>query len=375
MARSTLVSTAVVVWVAASTAFGCVVSPTAALLPALASGTATVDAPLHARAPNPLRRISLLTGAVASSGDPSGAVGGDPSKIWSPASAAGEWLAIPLQAPAPATLVFTWNAAGFKYLNLEAAPRTYALSVSADSTDGRNGTWRSVLRVTDNPVRARAETLHAPGARWLKWTVESAWEGKLALRDLAVYGTAATAGLDVWHVCGDSISDGAFNAVATRDFVSTVSLALPAHTPVVIDGATPSDNARMGIERLRTGLAVTPPGGYVALAFGTNDTAQGVPLETYRAQMQQLVDMVKASGRTPMIARIPWFPNPKVTDYLAVVDALTAANKLPAGPDLYTWFKTHPEELGSDQIHPNAVGRRSVQRLWGEAAVRAYRGS
>jgi acyl-CoA thioesterase-1 len=374
MTKVSGVLSAVTGWVAAMVVFGCVVSPSAAL-PPMPAGGASQQAAVPKPAPNPLRRISRLTGAVASSGDPAGALGGDPTKIWSPASASGEWVAIPLQEPAPATLVFTWNAAGFKYLNLETAPRTYSLSVSADSTDGRNGTWRHVLRVTDNPVRARAETLHAPGARWLKWTVESAWEGKLALRDLAVYGTAATDGLDVWHICGDSISDGSFNAVPTRDFVTAVSSALPAHTPVVIDGATPSDNARMGIEKLRTGLAVTPPGGYVALAFGTNDTAQGVPLETYRAQMQQLVDMVKASGRTPMIARIPWFPNPKVTDYLAVVDALTAANRLAPGPDLYTWFKTHPEELGTDQIHPNAAGRRSVQRLWGEAAVRAYRGS
>jgi lysophospholipase L1-like esterase len=354
---------------------GCITTQKAALPQSADSHEATAVVPSGRNMANALRRLSLTTGAKASSGDPAGAVSGDPTKTWTPTDHQAAWVAIPLQEAAPATLVLTWNALGFGYRNLDATPRLYTVSVSADSTNGVDGTWRQVLAVTDNPVRARAETFRAPGARWVKLAIDASWNGKIALRDLTVYGSTATDNLDAWHISGDSISDGGFNAVPTKDFVATVSAALPGRTPVVIDGATPSDNARMGIEKLSKGLPFLPPGGHVALAFGTNDTAQGVPLATYRDQMQQLIDMVRKSGRTPVLARIPWFPNPKVVDYLAVVDELTATNKLSPGPDLYTWFKAHPEELGADQIHPNATGRRSLQRLWGEAAVRAYRGS
>lgn len=336
------------------------------------AGAQAVAASAQRSLPPALHRLSRPTGAVASSGDPTGAVSGDPTLVWSPDRSEGAWVAIPLQAPAPETLVLTWNAVGFGFENLAAAPRTYRLAVSADSTDGVDGSWRQVLSVTANPVRAHAETLHAPGARWVKLTVEATWHGQLALRDLLVYGSAARSDLACWHVCGDSISDGSFNAIASRDFATTVAAALPGHVPVLVDGATPSDNAQQGLERLTKALPFLPPGGYVAIAFGTNDCAQGAPLATYRARMQALVDLVRRSGRTPMLARMPWFPHPRVGDYVAVVDALTDANHLPPGPDLFGWFQDHPDELGKDRIHPNATGRRSVQRLWGEAAVRAY---
>ena len=322
--------------------------------------------------PDVTTRLSQADGAVASSGDPKPALQGNPTGIWTADGGVPAWVAMPLTGPEPQTLLVTWNAVGYSYLNTENAPIRYTLQASTDSHDGRDGTWQTVATVSDNAVRARVDTIHAPGARWIKLAIETAGQNHLRLRDLAVYGVAAGNRPDAWFMLGDSITDGSYNALASRDFVEAVRRALPAHTPVVIDGGTQGDNSSQGAAKLPNALLLCPPGSFVGIAFGTNDTAQNAPLTTYRQNLQRMIDMVVASGRTPMLPRAPWFPNPKVVDYNTVVDELVAANHLQPGPDLYAWFQAHPEELGTDQIHPKETGRRSLQRLWGEAVARAY---
>ena len=337
---------------------------------AFPDGRSTALAAGRGLMPDVTTRLSQPDGAVASSGDPKPALQGT-TGIWT-ADGLPAWVAMPLTAAAPSTLLITWNAVGYTYLNTENAPIRYTLQVSTDSHDGRDGTWQTVALVRDNAVRARVDTIHAPGARWIKLAIETAGQSHLRLRDLAVYGVAAGSRPDAWFMLGDSITDGSYNALASRDFVETVHRALPTHTPVVIDGGTQGDNSSQGAAKLPNALLLCPPGSFVGIAFGTNDTAQNVPLTTYRQNLQRMIDMVVASGRTPMLPRVPWFPNPKVVDYNTVVDDVVAANHLQPGPDLYAWFQAHPEELGTDQVHPKETGRRSLQRLWGEAVVRAY---
>ena len=55
-----------------------------------------------------------------------------------------------------------------------------------------------------------------------------------------------------------------------------------------------------------------------------------------------------------------------------VIDLVTARNGLLPGPDLYAWFSTHPDELGTDGVHPSASGTRSINRLWYEALRPLY---
>jgi lysophospholipase L1-like esterase len=85
--------------------------------------------------------------------------------------------------------------------------------------------------------------------------------------------------------------------------------------------------------------------------------------------MQTIIDHVKAAGRTPVIARIPYAigNHDNLPAYNQVVDELTAQNGLPVGPDLYTWFLNHQDEILSDNLHPNDVGRQSINRLWAQA--------
>jgi lysophospholipase L1-like esterase len=110
----------------------------------------------------------------------------------------------------------------------------------------------------------------------------------------------------------------------------------------------------------------------VGLAYGTNDATFAVPIASFKATLQAMIDQIVASGRTPMLARTPYDLNGQLPNYVRAIDELTAANGLVPGPDLYTWFRDHRNEIGPDTVHPTVAGQASIQRLWGEAIARAY---
>ena len=94
--------------------------------------------------------------------------------------------------------------------------------------------------------------------------------------------------------------------------------------------------------------------------------------------MQTIIDSAKAHGITPIIARIiatdsskaGWQINPA---FLEAVDKLVEDNKLPKGPDFYSYFREHQELLGSDGVHPNADGGgQAMHHLWAEALAPLY---
>ena len=77
-----------------------------------------------------------------------------------------------------------------------------------------------------------------------------------------------------------------------------------------------------------------------------------------------------------MLARIPYtldaYKDEHVQRLNGVIDQLTARNGLRPGPDLYAWFKDHPQELAADGIHPATAGSVSINRLWYEALRARY---
>ena len=94
--------------------------------------------------------------------------------------------------------------------------------------------------------------------------------------------------------------------------------------------------------------------------------------------MQTIIDSAKAHGITPIIARIiatdsskaGWQINPV---FIEAVDKLVEDNNLPKGPDFYSYFREHPELLGSDGVHPNSDGGgQAMHHLWAEALAPLY---
>lgn len=318
-----------------------------------------------------MTRLSPAWKALASVGNALAAVDGAPGTYWG--GGAGSWISVPLNRSARGPLVVAWDSTPYSAFNNGAAPRAYAVQYSTDSSDGRGGTWITARSYTENALRSRHDPIQAPGARWIRLNVSSRWITGPELRELVVYEPAGPGRLDDWLFMGDSITASAFDPSQSNRFPDEVAARVSGYRPAWLGGGTGGDTAQLGQQKLAKALPLMPPGAFVGLAFGTNDATRGVPVSTFKATLQQMVTSILASGRTPVIARTPWNLNPAVPEYVAAIDAVTAANGLTPGPDMYGWFKAHPEELLTDRVHPNAAGQRSIQRLWAEAAARAYR--
>ncbi|MEB3222502.1 MAG: GDSL-type esterase/lipase family protein [Candidatus Sericytochromatia bacterium] len=323
-------------------------------------------------APAPNTPVALGGRAVASRGDALAAFDGLPLTRWQPGAAPPQWFAVPLTRGASGPLLCAWDSVGYTYVNVNAAPRGYAWEASGDSTTGRDGTWTTAFAASDTPVRSRNDTVVAPGARWLRLRVDSVWGYGPDLRGVDVQQTVTGARANAWLILGDSITAQAFDPAAPNAFPDVVARLAPGLRPMWTGGGTGGDTATEGLSRLAAGLNGCPPRSYVGLAYGTNDATRGIPVETFRAQLDEMVGRILASGRTPMLARCPWSGNGAIAGYVRAIDAVAAARQLRPGPDLYSWFQSHPEELQADRVHPTAQGRASTQRLWGEAVARAY---
>lgn len=154
----------------------------------------------------------------------------------------------------------------------------------------------------------------------------------------------------------------------------------PEYTPAMLRGGIGCINSTEVVEHLGEYLKYAGNVKFWAIEMGTNDAWGGGDwnLQTYVNNMQTIIDSAKAHGITPVIARIiatdsakaGWQINPA---FLDAVDKLAEDNGLPQGPDFYSYFKEHPELLGSDGVHPNSDGGgQTMHHLWAEALAPLY---
>lgn len=255
------------------------------------------------------------------------------------------------------------------------APRDYRLEVSADSTDGAGGTWRTVAEVRGNPARTRAHAIPFEGQRWVRLAVtalpERVNEWGVFLDELEVHDLSA-GGDDVWVFLGDSITAGVFDRAPDHQpsFSRWVARAHPGYTPLMVNAGLPRLRSWEAIDRVDEILALNPDARVVAVTIGSNDG----DLPRLRAALHGIVGKIKAAGKIPLLARIP-FQTKYGQDYVAVknevVDEVARQEGLLAGPDLYALFKAHPERL-QDGLHPDGQGSVDMQRAWAEAAEPLY---
>lgn len=361
-------------------------SPTVTALP---SATATVS-PTPRPTPLPLRPNPLLKTRDADLAEAARPVvdGTYCTPAWSstvfPAT-----LALPV-GPVSGDLLFEWNSSATSdYIPLPKAPTygipaSYTISTSADSTDGRNGTWRDVVSVTNNTTRTRAHRIPFAGARWVRMTVTAAVPGPLGNTfqiDQIDLHDASVATDDTVFFMGDSITAASFKRCPANQpsYATLVHQANSSFSPAMIDGGVGGVNSGYGASEIQNWLALNPDFHVWAIGYGTNDAWQKESPSDFEANMETIVDRIYDAGRVPVLARIP-FPlkGPADADVQAlneVIDRIVTRNGMVRGPDLYAWFKAHPEELGPDGVHPNDAGTRSINRLWYEALRSLYRTS
>jgi hypothetical protein len=124
------------------------------------------------------------------------------------------------------------------------------------------------------------------------------------------------------------------------------------------------------VRRIDEVLALNPDAKVIAMGFGSNDWDP----KAFRADLVEIVRKVRAAGRIPVVAQIP-FRSDSPVDYPArlnaVVDEVTARFGLLPGPDLYGYFRSHRDRL-KDGLHPDDAGALEVIRRWTAAAAPLY---
>ena len=253
----------------------------------------------------------------------------------------------------------------------------FKILTSANSTDGTDGDWEVAATIENNPVMARGVEIDFVGKSWFKFVSEGDVGQILEIEafDMSAGGT------DTWFFMGTSISQ---MGIKQQDTDSTTAQLIharfPEYTPAMLRGGIGCINSTEVVEHLGEYLEYAGNVKFWAIEMGTNDAWGGGDwnLQTYVDNMQTIIDSAKAHGIMPVIARIiatdsskaGWQINPA---FLDAVDKLVADNNLPAGPDFFTYFREHPELLGSDGVHPNADGGgQAMHHLWAEALAPLY---
>jgi lysophospholipase L1-like esterase len=295
-------------------------------------------------------------------------------------------LALPV-GPVQGDLLLEWNSGSTSdYIsppeaNTYGIPASYTIATSADSTDGRDGTWKQVVAVTGNVARTRALRFPFAGARWVRMTVTGAVPGPLGntvtIDEIDLYD-ASQGTQDTVFFMGDSITTESFTRCpATQpSFAELVRRATPQHFPAMIDGGVSGISSGYGVSVIEDWLALNPDFHIWAIGYGTNDAFQKVKPDLFEDHLQTIVDSVRDAGRVAVIGRIPYAAkgpdDADVRALNAVIDRVAARNGLMPGPDLYEWFRAHPGELSVDGVHPSDAGTRSINRLWYEALRPLY---
>jgi len=293
-----------------------------------------------------------------------------------PTPAAPAWAAIDVGEGFTRLLV-SWTSSGnHDWTDVRyGAPADYRIETSADSTDGADGRWDVAVVVTGNPVRTRAHAIPFAGRRWVRLVVTrlppDVFRWGLQLDEIDVHDLSG-GGDDAWVFLGDSITSAVFDRAPAHQpgFAEAIAARHPGHFPAVVAAGRGRLHHADAVRLVDEVLALNPDARVVALGFGSNDWDP----DAFRRDLLEVARKVRAAGKIPVIARIP-FRSDAAVDFPArldrVVDEVTAELGLLPGPDLYAWFAAHPGRL-ADGLHPDDAGAVEMIRLWAEAVAPLY---
>jgi hypothetical protein len=267
----------------------------------------------------------------------------------------------------------------------DSAPGDYFIDTSPDGTN-----WTTMVTVTGNDTNAREHALDFTGMSWVRLRVDTTFPASATNVHIVLMEVfdISNGSEDTWVFIGDSITALTMNRFQTPDFMTLITQAKPAFTPMVIDeaiGGTTADYAlgtKAGSdpnENIDVWIARFPDVRNFAVAYGSNDAgcdSTGAGVAAYIANMQALLDKLKAADKRVIIPHIPWrgcTPATAIPQYNAGLDTLQTTDSFVSGPDLYTYFAAHPEDFGADELHPVVGGGpAAMNTLWAAAAAKLY---
>jgi hypothetical protein len=355
--------------------------------------------------------ISRNLAVYSSCGDtPSAANDDDYWTMWQGCSAASTsrptWIALDLS-PVPSlqrqhvVLAYYSNHAfiewssGNSYLNLmdtftiDGHPAPGGTTPPADGDPG----WVNLQTVTgatlycqSYPLDLTGGGMHAP-FNWIR-VRSTLVQGGPMLIQFDVHNASATQD-DRWLALGDALSASVFLDQTPRTandgtFAQRLSDLDPQHSrqPVLYEAAGSYVNDVTNAESDAQQLMNLFHPKFVSMAYGVGMTVQfgcdATCIGRYASAMRAVVGAIEAGGGVPIIAHLPWHPDPTIAATLmsmnGELDAIIASDaNIVTGPDLWTVFNQHPEYWDSTTSPPNAVitdaGGAVARTAWATAML------
>lgn len=301
----------------------------------------------------------------------------------SPDSELPSWCSIHIGV-GPSRLMVVWysdyDEDNARWISTGRMPQAYAISVSANSTDGRNGDWKVVATVVGNPAHIRESAIPFAGQAWVRMTITQA-------QDHPTQDSMLIDQIDCWDIStpalakntvlfeGDSITALSFDhSTGTESFDALTHGYDSRLYPSMLDEGMGGWTSGGGANNIDKWLALNPDINYWLIEWGSNDAFAMENPAVFRANMQTIIDKIKAAGHVPVLARIPpvihsGAGQAQVTAEIVAInqqiDELTQANHLIPGPDLYQVISKDPQGLlQKDGIHPNGNGKKAINNAW-----------
>lgn len=169
--------------------------------------------------------------------------------------------------------------------------------------------------------------------------------------------TSAPATAPVLLVLGDSISAG-YGLDAGQGWVSLLEQKLKSQGLAykVVNASVSGETTAGGLARLPALLTRHRPA-VVLIELGGNDGLRALPVKALRTNLEQIVELSRKAGATPVMfeMRIPENYGPAYTQAFArTFVTVSEAEKVPMVPFLMMKFAADPSYFQDDGIHPSA---------------------
>ena len=185
----------------------------------------------------------------------------------------------------------------------------------------------------------------------------------LALAALPASGTTATVPPRTILVLGDSVSAG-YGLAIGEGWGSLLQgrLKMQGYGYRVVNASVSGETTTGGLARLPRALSVHRPQ-IVVLELGGNDGLRGLPLETSRANLEEMIQLSKAAGAQVVLLGMKMPPNygPRYAQgFERTFAELARKHRLPFEPFFLDKIALVPGMLQADGLHPTAKAQPAM---------------
>lgn len=297
----------------------------------------------------------------------------------------GSWLAYDLSdAGAQEKIELVWYSGSWGNYDFTVLPDSpyaslagYTIEVNAaEGGSYPEDGWEPAVTVPFCTTHSAEHVIGFAGMNWVRLTVNSLQSGTEVSLNVDIHAMQPvfdSTVTDSWMFYGDSITACGMTTFGTDggNFADYLHALDPTVYPAQQNGGIGGIRSTEGKENIDRWLQDFA-GQYVSIAYGTNDCwGNQTGAENYYENTLYMIQAVQAAGKTAVLPKIPYSTEPGVASYVgeynAMIDRICAENdKVIPGPDFYTFFRTNPELLSGDGVHPSSEGYAAMRKLWAE---------